>query len=78
MFIKVTKENLDYINKARQKYNTSYKDFINTCANVIDISKNNIDPLRTSTSNRVDRFISFEEFKKLYPLEETNKIIELW
>jgi|694.fasta_scaffold05445_4 hypothetical protein len=64
MFIKVTKENLDYINKARQKYNTSYKDFINTYTNVIDISKNNIDPLRTSNSNRVDKFISFEEFKK--------------
>ena len=64
MFIKVTKENLDYINKARKKYNTSYKDFINTYTNVIDISKNNIDPLRTSNSNRVDKFISFEEFKK--------------
>jgi hypothetical protein len=64
MYIKITEENLDYINTARQKYNTSYKDFINTYTNVIDISKNNIDPLRTSNSNRVDKFISFEEFKK--------------
>jgi hypothetical protein len=79
MFIKITEENLDYINKARFKYNENYKNPITLdLYNSIDIDKTDYDPLKTSHSNYNNNFISFERFKKLYPLEEINKPIELW
>jgi hypothetical protein len=77
MFIKVTKENLDYINKARKKYNEDYKN-PTTFEYNIDIDKTDNNPLRSCYANENNNFISFEEFKKLYPLEEINKPIELW
>ena len=77
MFIKVTKENVDYINKARLKYNEDYKNPTTFEYNIyIDKTDNN--PLRSYYANANNNFISFEEFKKLYPLEEINKPIELW
>jgi hypothetical protein len=77
MFIKITEENLDYINKARFKYNEDYRNPIGLQYD-IDIDKTDNNPLRTCHAYKSDNFISFERFKKLYPLEEINKPIELW
>jgi hypothetical protein len=79
MLIKITEKNLDYINKVRFKYNRNYKNPITLHQyNCIDIDKNDYDPLKTSHAYKSDNFICFETFKKLYPLEEINKPIELW
>jgi hypothetical protein len=77
MYIKITEENLDYINKARKKYNEDYKN-PTTFEYNINIDKTDNNPLRSCCANENNNFISFKKFKKLYPLEEQNKPIELW
>jgi hypothetical protein len=73
MYIKITEENLDYINRARLKYaDFKYK-------HPIDISKKFIDVKSLTYDNLSNpNLISFKEFKKLYPLKKINKPIELW
>lgn len=73
MYIKITEENLDYNNKARKKYNS----FPYNCP--IDITRKFIHV--TKLTYYIDsglNIISFEKFKKLNPLKEINKPIELW
>lgn len=78
MYIKITKENIDYINKARKKYNKYWKDPITLHHSNIRIIKNDADCLLSANKEKNENYITFEEFKRLYPLEEINKPIELW
>jgi predicted SprT family Zn-dependent metalloprotease len=74
MYIKITEENLDYINKARKKYFD--RNNIGLNENYIDC--NDLSYVGGNSFHYLTTYISFEKFKSMFPLEEQNKPIELW